>query len=459
MLGAHVSRRPPAFSVIAPGVDIPARLEEIIQHGLKKSPGERIGTAADYLALLDAFSPPLTPMPRAATPLELEVASARIKIPPSLKAATRDPVPPRSDALQAAWEAARGRSVIGAPSLASSNLADTESAAATANTAGAANAATAGARAAGAASAAEPASAGTHLPGVASAANAAAGVRLPGVASAPNPATAGTRPAGTASPSGTASAASAATAGTRPGAPAGGASSDPGVSPAMSASDAGAWRAMTSSAPGVSSPGVGAASSGIGASSSESRTTGAALPGTQGTLTAAAVSLELPRAIRAVSLAEVGEPIPLTWIVRSGVVIGLVIVAAIVLAIAARCSGSSSSSRPPARAAAGAPASPGGSAASDRTTPAPTRPPPATAPGAARAPDREAQYKQLVRELETGKTCPDRRTAIAKLVDLADPRAVGALRRATSRSGPGDEGNGCLKGDAERAIKSLEALR
>ena len=228
MLGAHVSRRPPAFSVIAPGVDIPARLEEIIQHGLKKSPGERIGTAADYLALLDAFSPPLTPMPRAATPLELEVASARIKIPPSLKAATRDPVPPRSDALQAAWEAARGRSVIGAPSLASSNLAD-------------------------------PASAGAHLPGVASAANAAAGVRLPGVA--------------------------------------------------------------------------------------------------------------------------------------------------------------------------------------------------------ARAPDREAQYKQLVRELETGKTCPDRRTAIAKLVDLADPRAVGALRRATSRSGPADEGNGCLKGDAERAIKSLEALR
>ncbi|HEY0991716.1 MAG TPA: hypothetical protein VGD80_31905, partial [Kofleriaceae bacterium] len=83
----------------------------------------------------------------------------------------------------------------------------------------------------------------------------------------------------------------------------------------------------------------------------------------------------------------------------------------------------------------------------------------ATPPGAARAPDREAQYKQLVRELETGKTCPDRRTAIARLVDLADPRAVGALRRATSRSGPGDEGNGCLKGDAERAIKSLEALR
>jgi len=45
MLGAHVSRRPPAFSVVAPGVDIPRPLEEIIQHGLKKSPGDRIGTA------------------------------------------------------------------------------------------------------------------------------------------------------------------------------------------------------------------------------------------------------------------------------------------------------------------------------------------------------------------------------------------------------------------------------
>jgi serine/threonine-protein kinase len=462
MLGAHVSRRPPAFSVIAAGVDIPARLEEIIQHGLRKSPGERIGTAADYLALLDAFSPPLAPMPRAATPLELEVASARIKIPPSLKAATRDPVPPKSDALQSAWEAARGRSVIGAPSLgpaagtASSNPAGTESTA---------NAATAGARA-GAASAADPATAGPHLPGVASAATAAtAGPRLPGVASAATAATAGPRLPGVASAAnaatagprlpGVASAANAATAGTRPAGTASAASSDPGGAPAMSASDAGAWPAMTSSAPGVSSSGTGASSS------DTARTTGAAVPGTPGA-PSTPVSLEmapLPRAIRAVSLAEVGEPIPLTWIVRSGVVIGLVIVAAIVLAIAARCSGSSSSPRPTARATVGAQASPGSSAASDRAAPAPTRPPPATAPGASRAPDREAQYRQLVRDLDTGKTCADRRTAIAKLVDLADHRAVGALHRATSRSGPGDEGNGCLKVDAERAIKSLEALK
>src|ERR1041384_7264586 len=116
MLGAHVSRRPPLFVEVAPGLDIPRPLEEIVQRGLKKSAGDRIGTAADYLAMLDAFSPPLHPMPRAATPLELEVASARIRIPPSLTAATRDPVQ-HSDAMQAAWDAAaRGQLATVSPS-------------------------------------------------------------------------------------------------------------------------------------------------------------------------------------------------------------------------------------------------------------------------------------------------------------------------------------------------------
>jgi hypothetical protein len=54
-----------------------------------------------------------------------------------------------------------------------------------------------------------------------------------------------------------------------------------------------------------------------------------------------------------VSLADVTEPIPLTWIVRSGVVIGLVIIAAIALAIGAHCRGAepgakSAASGPPA---------------------------------------------------------------------------------------------------------------
>ncbi|HEX7842135.1 MAG TPA: protein kinase [Kofleriaceae bacterium] len=65
MLGAHVSRPAPRLSDIAPGVDIPAELEAIVQHGLRKPAAERIRTATEYLARIDAFSPPL-PSPRSA---------------------------------------------------------------------------------------------------------------------------------------------------------------------------------------------------------------------------------------------------------------------------------------------------------------------------------------------------------------------------------------------------------
>ena len=207
------------------------------------------------------------------------------------------------------------------------------------------------------------------------------------------------------------------------------------------------------------------------------RTTGAGF-GSSGALPATAVSVEmapLPSAVRAVSLADVGEPIPLTWIVRSGVVIGLVIVAAIVLAIAARCSGSESGSRPSAHPTASAPANAGSgsgsarAAAAGQTKPAPAveaKPAPAAqakSPAAAsvasRSPEREAQYKLAARELEFGKTCAERKAAVGKLVDIADARAVTLLRRALSRSGPGEEGNSCLRPDAERAIKTLEAVK
>jgi hypothetical protein len=60
-----------------------------------------------------------------------------------------------------------------------------------------------------------------------------------------------------------------------------------------------------------------------------------------------------------------------------------------------------------------------------------------------------------VRDLDSGKTCGDRRAVIGKLVDLGDARAIPALRRAMTRGGPGDEGNACLKSDADRAIKDL----
>jgi hypothetical protein len=53
----------------------------------------------------------------------------------------------------------------------------------------------------------------------------------------------------------------------------------------------------------------------------------------------------LPRAARVVTLAERGEPIPLTWIVRSGVLMGVMIIAAIALAVASHCIGSAPNER------------------------------------------------------------------------------------------------------------------
>jgi serine/threonine protein kinase len=341
MLGAHVSRRPPLFADVAPGVDIPRPLEDIVQHGLKKSAADRIGTATDYLALLDAFSPPLHPMPRMGTSLELEAASARIRLPASTAQSSREAVPQHSDAVQAAWEAARGQSeTVDAPR--SSGRGGT-----------------------------------TPLP-----------------ASAPLPVVSAAVPAA--------------------------------ASPAH---------------PEVSSPAPAAR-------------TATQVPSASGALHAAAVSLEmapLPRALRAVSLAEVTEPIPLTWIVRSGVVIGLAIAVAIVLAIATHCRGSEP--RPTARAAAGS----GERAAAGSGSG--SRPPVAIGAPGAKPLERDAQLKQALRDLESGKTCRARRAAIGKLVELGDPSAIQNLRRALARGGPGDEGNACLRADGEQAIKDLTALK
>ncbi|MBC7974940.1 MAG: serine/threonine protein kinase, partial [Myxococcales bacterium] len=67
MLGAHVSRRPPPFAEVAPGVDVPPPLEDIMQRGLMKMAAERIASAGDYLAMLDGFSPPIEARARFAT--------------------------------------------------------------------------------------------------------------------------------------------------------------------------------------------------------------------------------------------------------------------------------------------------------------------------------------------------------------------------------------------------------
>ncbi len=359
MLGAHVSRRPPAFADAAPGVDIPPPLEEIIQRGLMKAAVERIGTAGDYLAMLDAFSPPLQAAPRRAT----------------------------------------------APVMA----------------------------------AAEWGSAPTQVP---------------------------SPPVGLATP-----------------------------------------------VPGMATAGLLTPVSGTGPVAGP-------LPMTTGSLPAAAEMIEvapLPLGSRAVSLADVSEPIPLTWIIRSGVVIGLVIVGAIVLAIAARCGGSESTSSPPQAAkssAAPQPASPppvaespaarpSSPTAKSSPTPPPTpdpspkssaaeppssppapsspspSPPPTSPPSAvatakppaatAKPPagtakpaagttkaERDAQLKALLHELEAGKTCAERKASISKLVELHDARAIQPLKTAHGRmTGGAASNNTCLKADAERAIKEL----
>jgi len=56
MLTAHVSRDAPTFQEVAPGIDVPPALEELIRHrGLAKVSAERIATAMDYQKSLDAI--------------------------------------------------------------------------------------------------------------------------------------------------------------------------------------------------------------------------------------------------------------------------------------------------------------------------------------------------------------------------------------------------------------------
>jgi serine/threonine protein kinase len=75
--------------------------------------------------------------------------------------------------------------------------------------------------------------------------------------------------------------------------------------------------------------------------------------------------------------------------------------------------------------------------------------------------DRENAYKAAVLDLVEGKTCPERKKAVAKLRQLGDARAIPALKKARSRQRGGVLGigssntNGCLRKDAEAAIVAL----
>ena len=75
--------------------------------------------------------------------------------------------------------------------------------------------------------------------------------------------------------------------------------------------------------------------------------------------------------------------------------------------------------------------------------------------------DNETRAQGALHDLETGKTCADRKAAIPMLVELGDERAIPALKKARYRMrggvlGIGDSNtNACLKTDAEVAIQTL----
>jgi serine/threonine protein kinase len=149
----------------------------------------------------------------------------------------------------------------------------------------------------------------------------------------------------------------------------------------------------------------------------------------------AAPGHELPPQARAVSLTELSETIPRRWIAIGGAVIVLLIVLAVILAMT-----SSGDYKP---------AAPAGAESSSPDL----------------AAERELRLKALIHDLQNGKTCAERRAAIAPLVELGDRRAIEPLRAARHRMQGGiagvgaDNTNACLVRDAEAAIKALGALR
>jgi serine/threonine-protein kinase len=165
----------------------------------------------------------------------------------------------------------------------------------------------------------------------------------------------------------------------------------------------------------------------------------------------------LPPSTRAVSLADVGEPIPKRWLVTGAAVIGVLTVLAIILAITQCGSKSNRSAEPP-------------GAGSNLTKP--SEPKPVTVPVPAvsvpqqdededEAEERKTKLNAALYELKEGKDCATRRAAIPRLLELEDPSVIPALRAARYRMRGGvlgigaDNTNACLTKDAEAAIKKL----
>ena len=74
MLRAHVSMDPPAFAEVAPDLELPPAIENVVRHGLEKVSAERISNARDYANELDeairaAGFDPMTAVPRSSSQL------------------------------------------------------------------------------------------------------------------------------------------------------------------------------------------------------------------------------------------------------------------------------------------------------------------------------------------------------------------------------------------------------
>jgi serine/threonine-protein kinase len=180
---------------------------------------------------------------------------------------------------------------------------------------------------------------------------------------------------------------------------------------------------------------------------------------------AATTALATPQALKVVSLGDFGEPVARRWLVLG--IVGLAVVAAAGIAVAI-ASGGSSNDGELALVDAGAAGSgdaiapahrgvepphntsphPGGAQLGSAHPVAPP-PPPAIAPPPPVSPldDEETRYQALIKQLQHGKDCTERKAAIPQLVELGDPRAVDALKRARQTA--------CLTSDADAAVKKL----
>src|SRR5262249_37567440 len=138
-------------------------------------------------------------------------------------------------------------------------------------------------------------------------------------------------------------------------------------------------------------------------------------PGTRDLAAPAETSPALPKVARSL-FANDGDPIPRTWMA----VAALVLVAAAVGARALRSRG-----RPAEQGSVIAP------------------PPPVIVPIPQVVPvDNETRLKAALHDLENGMSCADRKAAIPTIVDLGDPKAIPALKKARYRGRGGVLGIG-----------------